>query len=117
MTIDKQQHGCFRIYSEWGRALINRDSREHLSWHTMQLLTAPLPPIPQGAEEFAHGHMHGTGARDDVLIVVGCRYVEYVGRAQSTLGWSERVGIGMVTALGTLVTLEVAAENEMDITS
>ena len=60
MTIDKQQHRCLRIYSEWGRA-------------------------------------------------------------QSTLGWGERVGIamadGMVTALDTLVTLEVAAENEIDITS
>ena len=82
---------------------------------------APLPPIPSEVEEFAHVHTHDAGARDDVLIVVGCRYVEYVGRAQSTLGWGERVGIamadGVVTALDTLVTLEVAAENEMDITS
>ena len=81
------------------------------------MFPAPLPPSPSEVEEFAHVHTHDAGARDDVLIVVGCRYVEYVGRAQSTLGWSERVGIGMVTALGTLVTLEVAAENEMDITS
>ena len=42
-------------------------------------------------------------------------------RAQLTIGWDERVGIAMadsmVTALDTRVTLEVAAENEMDITS
>lgn len=82
---------------------------------------APLPPIPSEAEEFAHVHMHDAGARDDALIVVGCCCVEYVGRAQSTLGWGERVGIamadGLVTALDTLATLEVAAENEMDVTS
>ena len=84
-------------------------------------MPAPLPLIPSGAEEFAHVHTHDAGARDDVLIVVGCCYVEYVGRAQSTLGWGERVGIamadGMVTALDTFMTLEVVAENEMDITS
>ena len=82
---------------------------------------APLPPSPSEAEEFAHVRTHDVGARGDVLIVVGCCYVEYVGRAQSTLGWGERVGIamadGMVTALDTLATREVAAENEMDITS
>ena len=85
------------------------------------MFPAPLPPSPSEAEEFAHAHMHDAGARNDMLIVVGCCYVEYVGRAQSTLEWGERVGIakadGMVTAQDTLMTPEVVAENEMDITS
>jgi len=76
-----------------------------------------LPHILSKAEEFADVYMHDAGARNDVLIVVGCCYVKYVWRAQSTLRWGERVGIGMVTALDTLMTLKVAAENEMDITS
>ena len=39
-----------------------------------------LSPTLSGAEEFADAHMHGAGARDNVLIVVGCCAVEYVGR-------------------------------------
>jgi RecB family endonuclease NucS len=33
------------------------------------------------------------GARNSVLIVVGCCCVEYSGRARSTLGWGERIVI------------------------
>jgi RecB family endonuclease NucS len=50
-----------------------------------------LSPTPSEAEEFAGTHMHGAGARDNVLIVVGCCSVEYSGRARSTLGWGERI--------------------------
>ncbi|NIA11896.1 MAG: DUF91 domain-containing protein, partial [Nitrospiraceae bacterium] len=37
--------------------------------------------------------MHGAGAGDNVLIVVGCCSVEYSGRARSTLGLGERIVI------------------------
>lgn len=93
-----------------------------MAYHVDTCMTPMLlPHILSAAEEFAHAHIHDAGARDDVLIVVGCCYVEYVGRAQSTLEWGERVGIakadGTVTAMDTLMTPEVVAENEMDITS
>ena len=52
-----------------------------------------VSPTPSEAEEFAHTHMRGTRSKDNVLIVVGCCSVEYVGRARSTLGWGERVVI------------------------
>ena len=35
--------------------------------------------------------MRGTRSKDNVLFVVGCCCVEYVGRARSTLGWGERI--------------------------
>ena len=38
-------------------------------------------------------HMRGTRSKDNVLIVVECCSVEYVGRARSTLGWGERIVI------------------------
>ena len=37
-----------------------------------------LSPTLSDAGEFAGTHMHGAGARDNVLIVVGCCGVEYV---------------------------------------
>jgi len=48
-----------------------------------------LSPTSSEAEEYAGTYMRG--ARDNVLIVVGCCCVEYVGRARSTLGWGERI--------------------------
>ena len=48
-----------------------------------------LSPTPSEAEEYAGTYMRG--ARDNVLIVVGCCSVEYSGRARSTLGWGERI--------------------------
>ena len=45
-----------------------------------------LSPTLSGAEEFAHTHMH---SMDDVLIVIGCCDVEYVGQARSKLGCGE----------------------------
>jgi len=50
-----------------------------------------LSPTSFEAEEFAGTHMRG--ARNSVLIVVGCCCVEYSGRARSTLGWGERIVI------------------------
>ena len=52
-----------------------------------------VSPTPSEAEEFAHTHMRGTRSKDNVLIVVGCCGVEYVGRARSTLGWGARTVI------------------------
>ena len=50
-----------------------------------------MSPTSLEAEEFAHTHMRGTRSKDNVLIVVGCCSVEYVGRARSMLGWGERI--------------------------
>ncbi len=50
-----------------------------------------VSPTPSEAEEFAHTHMRGIRSKDNLLIVVGCCSVEYVGRARSTLGWGERI--------------------------
>jgi len=50
-----------------------------------------VSPTPSEAEECAGTYMRG--ARNSVLIVVGCCSVEYVGRARSTLGWGERIVI------------------------
>jgi len=50
-----------------------------------------VSPASSEAEEFAHIHMRGARSQANVLIVVGCCSVEYVGRARSTLGWGERI--------------------------
>ncbi len=52
-----------------------------------------VSPTPAEVNEFAHTHMRGTRSKDNVLIVVGCCSVEYVGRARSTLGWGARIVI------------------------
>ena len=52
-----------------------------------------VSPTPSEAEEFAHTHMRGTRSKDNVLFVVGCCSVEYVGRARSTLGCGERISM------------------------
>ena len=53
--------------------------------------TCSCHPTSFEADEFAGTHMRG--ARDNVLIVVGCCSVEYSGRARSTLGWGARIVI------------------------
>ena len=52
-----------------------------------------MSSTPSEAEDFAHTHMRGTRSKDNVLIVVGCCSVKYVGRARSMLGWGERIVI------------------------
>ena len=84
-----------RIYSGVGRlGLLDNGSREHINWCNMQMFCMAhmlVSPTPSEAEECAGTYMRG--ARNSVLIVVGCCSVEYVGRARSTLGWGERIVI------------------------
>ena len=63
-------------------------------YHIDVCMVHMLPsPTPAEVNEFVNAHMRGTRSKDNVLIVVGCCGVEYVGRARSTLGWGERVVI------------------------
>ncbi|RZN35487.1 MAG: DUF91 domain-containing protein [Methanosarcinales archaeon] len=52
-----------------------------------------LSPTPAEVNEFADAYMRGMRSKDNVLVVVGCCCVEYVGRARSMLGWGGRVVI------------------------
>ncbi|NIA09683.1 MAG: DUF91 domain-containing protein [Nitrospiraceae bacterium] len=64
----------------------------------VHMLLSP-PPIEGGR---VRGYLpHGAGARNSVLIVVGCCSVKYVGRARSTLGWDERIVIQRSGVLAT----------------